>query len=109
MDKNHFWSSKKRQIQYSSIYIYIYIGFPGGFLVKNPLANAGDAGVRVQFLGREDPLEQKMGNHSSIIAWKIPWMEEPGEVLSIVRKHFNRRLPVCCFGSVRNSLFLINS
>ena len=32
----------------------------------------------VRFLGREDPLEQKMASHSSIHAWKIPWTEEPG-------------------------------
>ena len=32
----------------------------------------------VQFLGWEDPLEKEMGIHSSIIAWKIPWTEEPG-------------------------------
>ena len=33
--------------------------------------------VRVQPLGREDPLEKAMATHSSILAWKIPWMEEP--------------------------------
>ena len=32
----------------------------------------------VRFLGREDPLEKKMATHSSIPAWRIPWMEEPG-------------------------------
>ena len=32
----------------------------------------------VQFLGREDPLEKEMATHSSILAWKIPWTEEPG-------------------------------
>ena len=34
--------------------------------------------TRVQSLGREDPLEKEMETHSSILAWKIPWMEEPG-------------------------------
>ena len=34
----------------------------------------------VQSLGGEDPLEKEMGTHSSIIAWKIPWTEEPGRV-----------------------------
>ena len=33
---------------------------------------------QVQFLGQEDPLEKEMATHSSIFAWKIPWMEEPG-------------------------------
>ena len=38
----------------------------------------------VQSLGREDPLENRMANHSSILAWKIPWTEEPGGLQSVV-------------------------
>ena len=34
--------------------------------------------MQVQSLGREDPLEEKMATHSSILAWEIPWTEEPG-------------------------------
>ena len=34
--------------------------------------------TQVQFLGQEDPLEKKMATHSRILAWKIPWIEEPG-------------------------------
>ena len=34
--------------------------------------------TRVQFLGWEDPLEEEMVTHSSILAWEIPWTEEPG-------------------------------
>ena len=37
----------------------------------------------VQSLGREDPLEKGMATHASILAWKIPWTEEPGELQSI--------------------------
>ena len=37
----------------------------------------------VQSLGREDPLEKKMATHSSILAWEIPWTEEPGGLQSI--------------------------
>ena len=55
MDKK-ITSGVPRRDRFNTV-AYIHIGFPGGFLVKNPLANAGDAGVRVQFLGREDPLE----------------------------------------------------
>ena len=33
--------------------------------------------TRVRFLGQEDPLEKEMATHSSTLAWKIPWMEEP--------------------------------
>ena len=34
--------------------------------------------TRVRSLGQEDPLEKKMATHSSILAWRIPWTEEPG-------------------------------
>ena len=34
--------------------------------------------VRIQSLGQEDPLEKGMATHSSILAWRIPWTEEPG-------------------------------
>ena len=37
----------------------------------------------VQSLGLEDPLEKKMATHSSTLAWKIPWMEEPGRLQSM--------------------------
>ena len=37
----------------------------------------------VQFLGREDPLEKEMATHSSTVAWKIPWTEEPGGLQSM--------------------------
>ena len=38
--------------------------------------------TRVRSLGREDPLEEEMATHSSILAWRIPWMEEPGGLQS---------------------------
>ena len=39
--------------------------------------------IWVQFLGREDPLEKRMATHSSILAWRILWTEEPGGLQSI--------------------------
>ena len=39
--------------------------------------------TQVQSLGREDPLEKEMAAHSSTLAWKIPWMEEPGGLQSM--------------------------
>ena len=39
--------------------------------------------TRIQSLGREDPLEKEMAAHSSTLAWKIPWMEEPGGLQSM--------------------------
>ena len=49
--------------------------FPGGSVVENPPASEGD---RVRPLGQKDPLEKEMATHSSILAWEIPWTEEPG-------------------------------
>ena len=46
-------------------------------VVKNPPANAGDAGGFGP-LGWEDLLEEQMITHSRILAWRIPWTEEPG-------------------------------
>ena len=39
--------------------------------------------TQVQSLGQEDPLEEEMATHSSTLAWKIPWTEEPGRVQSM--------------------------
>ena len=39
--------------------------------------------TQVQSLGQEDPLEKEMATHSSILAWRIPWTEEPGRLQSI--------------------------
>ena len=39
--------------------------------------------TRVQSLGQEDPLEKKMATHSTLLAWKIPWTEEPGGLQSM--------------------------
>ena len=39
--------------------------------------------TRVRFLGREDPLEEEMAIHSSTLAWKIPWTEEPDRLQSM--------------------------
>ena len=48
--------------------------------VKNPPANAGDAGL---ISGQEDSLEEEVTTHSSILAWDIPWTEEPGRQQSV--------------------------
>ena len=53
--------------------------FPGGSDGKESVCNAG---ARVLSLGQEDPLEKGMATHSSIIAWRIPWTEEPGGLQS---------------------------
>ena len=47
-------------------------------VVKNPPANTGDERDAGSIPSWEDPLEKEMATHSSPLAWKIPWMEEPG-------------------------------
>ena len=54
--------------------------FPGGSDGKVSACNAGDLG---SIPGQEDPLNKEMPTHSSILAWTIPWMEEPGGLQSM--------------------------
>ena len=51
-------------------------------MVKNPPANAGETGVAGLIPGWEDSLGKEMATHSSILAWEIPWTEEPGSLQS---------------------------
>ena len=52
-------------------------------VVKNPPANAGDIETWVRSLGQVDPLDEGVAIHSSILAWRISWTEEPGELQSV--------------------------
>ena len=54
----------------------IFLGFPGGLDGKESACNVGD-------LGCKDPLEEGMATHSSILAWRSPWTEEPGGLQSM--------------------------
>ena len=56
------------------------MGFPDGSVVENLLVMQE---TQVQPLGREEPLEKGMATDSSILAWEIPWTEEPGRLQSI--------------------------
>ena len=56
------------------VYTAIFKGLPWWLSGKESCCNAGDASS----LGWEDPLEEGMATHSSILAWRIPWTEEPG-------------------------------
>ena len=55
--------------------IPVFLGFPGGSTGEESACNAGDLG---SIPGLEDPSEQGMATHSSILAWRIPWTEKPG-------------------------------
>ena len=56
-------------------WLIVQLGFPGDSVVKNPHAKQE---MRVRSLDGEDLLEKKMATHSSILAWRISWTEEPG-------------------------------
>ena len=61
------------------------MGFPGGSDGKEYACNEGDPGM---IPGSGDSLEEGMVMHSSIIAWEIPWTEEPGKLQSTVSQRF---------------------
>ena len=52
--------------------------------------------TQVQSLGREDPLEEGMATHSSILAWEIPWTEEPGRLQSAAAAKSLQLCPTLC-------------
>ena len=54
-----------------------YLGFPRSSDGKSPVYNAGDW---IRSPGREYPLEKEMATYYNTLAWKIPWMEEPGRL-----------------------------
>ena len=67
------------------------MGFPGGTDGKESACSAGDLG---SILGQGNPLEKEIAPHSSILAWEIPWTEEPGGLQSMgsQRVRHNERL-----------------
>ena len=64
-------------------------GFLGGSVVKNPPVKLE---IWVQSLGWEGPLEKRMATCSSILAWEIPWTEEPGGLQSMELQRFGPNL-----------------
>ena len=61
------------------VYTYSEV-FPGGSGVKSPPAIQELQETWIRTLGHEDPLEEGMATHSSNLAWRIPWTEEPGRL-----------------------------
>ena len=64
---------------------YYHWGFPDGSAGKDSSCNTGDTGDTDsgRYLGQEDPLEEEMATHSSILAWKILWTEKTGGLQSV--------------------------
>ena len=59
-------------------------------VVKNPPTDAGGMEMQVHSLDWEDPLEEDMATHSSILAWRIPWTEEPSRLQSVGMQRVGR-------------------
>ena len=59
------------------------MGFLSGSVIKNPPAMQETQETWVQSLGWEVPLEEGMATHSTVLAWRIPWTEEPGRLQSM--------------------------
>ena len=75
-------------VENSLFYIYnilnLFTKYQGASLVAQSVKNLpAMQETQVQFLGQEDPLEKEMATHSSILAWRIPWTEEPGRLQSV--------------------------
>ena len=63
--------------------MYIFIGFPDGSVSKELTCNAGDPGAANSIPGLGISPGAGNGNHSSILAWRIPWTEESGRLQSM--------------------------
>ena len=68
------------------------MGFPGGSVVKNLPAVQETKETWVRSLGQEDLLDKEMATHSSILAWRIPWTEEPGRLQTMGSQEWDMRL-----------------
>ena len=81
LDLAALFSSPEQEADFNSNnhFLYLIMGFPGGSVVKNPLANAGVEGS-IPGSGRSPTAGN--GNPLSILAWKILWTEEPGGLQS---------------------------
>ena len=76
----NLWGNKELDMTEQFIFIYIF----GASLVAQRLKRLpGMRETRVRSLGWEDPLEKEMATHSSTLAWRIPWREEPGRLQSM--------------------------
>ena len=70
--------------RFISIFISLSVSISGASLIAQSVKNLPAVQeTRVQFLGQEDLLEKEMVTHSSVLAWRIPWTEQPGGLQSI--------------------------
>ena len=72
------------------------VAFPGGSVVKIPLPVQEMQETRFNPCITEDPLEEEMATHSNILAWEIPWTEEPGRLWSTGSQRVNLATEHAC-------------
>ena len=80
------YGSVKYIILYITSLLLIYLGLPWWLNDKEFTCQCRRQETQVGSLGWEDPLEKEMATHSSILAWEIPWTEEPGGLQSVGSK-----------------------
>ena len=102
-----FWvhGVAKSWIWLSDFHMHHYWEFPGSSVAKNLPASAGNGGEWVRSLDRDDPPEKGMASHCSILAWRIPWTEEPGGLQSMGSQRFgHNRSDLACTHTCINIL-----
>ena len=65
------------------LFSMIFVGFPSGSAIKNPHTTQKTQQTKFNAVVWEDPLEEGMSTHSSILAWRIPWAKELNRLQSI--------------------------
>ena len=91
-DKSFHWKKISAKNQNSEEPNYNYnMSFPGGTVVKNPPANTGDGRDTDSITGLGRSPVGGYGIHSSILAWRIPWTEEPGGLLLVWSQSWTQR------------------
>ena len=82
----HSWCRKFQQV-FGQVYSDMWASLVAHTKAKNQPAMQE---TWIQSLGQEDPLEKRMATHSSVLAWRIPWTEEPGGLVHGVKKRQTR-------------------
>ena len=113
-----FWALRYKRTEYDcgtsfstylSVTYYVSGDFSGDSVVKNPPAMQEVQEKQVRPLGLEDPLEEGRAIHSSILAWRTPWTEEPGGPCVDPHHQSNSMIGSCsCFRSQCESHLLRN-
>ena len=106
-DKGIKWSKIGKVAYYLSrvtVKNYLKLGSLKGFPCSNSLAMQD---TWVQSLGQEDSLEKGMTTHSSILAWRIPWTEEPDELQSVGSQRVGHDWATNTTGSLKQQKFIL--